>query len=97
MHPYIQNIGTCIITIDTILQIFAYPCATRYAHFIGFSGEPHLKDFIQHQYCVHVSHDDMQCFYCLLQYNKAIPYQSKTNLTISLKQFTVNHDTRLEM
>ncbi len=35
--------ATCIITIDTILQIFAYPCATRYADFIGFSGEPHLK------------------------------------------------------
>ncbi len=39
----ILNIGTCIITIDTILQIFAYPCATRYADFIGFSPEPHLK------------------------------------------------------
>ncbi len=32
-----------IITIDTILQKFAYPCARRYADFIGLSGEPHLK------------------------------------------------------
>ncbi len=36
----ILNLETCIITIDTILQKFAYPCATRYADFIRFSGEP---------------------------------------------------------
>ena len=39
----ILNLGTCIITIDNILQKFAYPWATRFADFIGFSGEPHLK------------------------------------------------------
>ncbi len=39
----ILNLGTCIITIDTILQKFAFPCATRYADFIGLSGEPNLK------------------------------------------------------
>ena len=32
--------------IDTILQKFAYPCATRYADFIGFSEEPHLKTLL---------------------------------------------------
>ena len=37
------RIAISIITIDTILHIFAYPCATRYADFIGFSGEPHLN------------------------------------------------------
>ncbi len=39
----IRRIPIFRITIDTILQIFAYPCAKRYADFIGFSGEPHLN------------------------------------------------------
>ena len=37
------NLGTCIIGIHTALQKFAYPCATRYADFIGFYGTPPLK------------------------------------------------------
>ncbi len=51
----IRRLPIIRITIDTILQIFAYPCATRYADFIGFSGEPHLKPhshkFLQYAYC----------------------------------------------
>ena len=34
------------ITIDTILQKLAYPCATRYADFIRFSGKPHLNAWL---------------------------------------------------
>ncbi len=43
LHGHINLVMQCMITIDTILQKFAYPCAKRYADFIGFSGAPHLK------------------------------------------------------
>ena len=43
----ILKIGKCKIVIHTNFWKFEYPCATRYADFIGFSPKPHLK-------CYHV-------------------------------------------
>ncbi len=64
LYGLILNIGTCIITIDTILQIFAYPCATRYADFIGFSGEPHLKKHSILRYFAHLTTHNVPVKFC---------------------------------